>query len=203
MIDYLVEGGNITHWVSTIGYLGVFLVIFLETGVFMFFFLPGDSLVFAAGLLAAKGFFHLEYLIPGLITTATLGYMFGYWFGHKLGHWLLRRPESFFFKRRYLSDARRFCDRHGGKALLFARLVPIVRTFMPIVAGMAMMSYRTYFMFNVLGAIIWGGGVTLAGYFLGALIPDAANYIVYVIVAVIALSLLPGVWHYCRQQRRY
>ncbi|MCB1826921.1 MAG: VTT domain-containing protein [Coxiellaceae bacterium] len=191
---------DITHWVATLGYAGLFFIVLLEMGFFFGFFLPGDSLVFAAGLLAAKGIFNIWILVPLLVLTAILGYTVGYWFGDKLGHWLLGRKDSFWFKKKYITQAHSFYEKHGGKALVIGRCVPVVRTFVPVVAGMAEMEYKTYFLFNVIGAVVWGGLITLFGYFVGAAIPDAGRYIVPVILVIIVLSILPGVVHYFKSK---
>ena len=192
---------DITEWVATVGYVGLFIIIFLETGLFIGFFLPGDSLVFTAGLLAAKGVFNIWILTILLSGTAFLGYSVGYWFGDKLGHWLMRRKESIWFKKRYVEQAHQFYLKHGGKALVLGRLVPIVRTFVPIVAGMGKMKYSTYQFYNFIGALVWGTGVTLAGYYLGTLIPNATHYILPVVMLVIFISILPAIYHYWRSRR--
>jgi len=199
MFDVLFQF-DITQWVSTLGYVGLFVIVLLEMGVFFGFFLPGDSLVFTAGLLAAKGVFNIWYLVPLLIITAIMGYVLGYWFGDKLGHWLMNRKESIFFKRRYIEQAHAFYEKHGGKALILGRLVPIVRTFVPIVAGMAQMSYREYLVFNITGAFIWGGGVTLLGFYIGGIMPGIGNYILPLVLLVIFISVLPGLWHLIRKR---
>lgn len=201
MIDYL-QNFDVMQWVSTLGYVGIMLIVLVETGLFFGFFLPGDSLVFSAGLLAARGVFDIRILVPILVITAFVGYSFGYWFGKHLGKWLLARPESFFFKKKYLIQAQEFYARHGGKALILGRMVPVVRTFAPIVAGMARMDFRKYQWFNFAGAIVWGGVITLCGYYLGGLIPGADKYILPLVILIIFLSVLPGVWHYLRQRTR-
>lgn len=193
---------DITKWVETLGYVGILLIIFLETGIFLGFFLPGDSLLFAAGLLASQNIFNVWLLIPLMIVTAAAGYFVAYWFGEKLGNWLLRRDDSFLFKKRYLIQAGKFYEKHGGKALVLGRLVPILRTFVPIVAGMAKMRYRTYVLFNILGAFIWAGGVTLIGYYLGSLVPGIGKYILPVALGVIFLSITPAIWHLIKNKIR-
>lgn len=193
---------DITKWVQALGYVGILLIIFLETGVFLGFFLPGDSLLFAAGLLASQNIFNVWILIPLMIVTACAGYFLAYWFGEKLGKWLLNRKDSFLFKKKYLIQARKFYDKHGGKALILGRLVPILRTFVPIVAGMAKMRYRSYVLFNIAGAFVWAGGVTLLGYYLGGLIPGASKYILPIAVCIIIISILPAIWHYVRNKVR-
>jgi len=183
--------------------LGLLLIVFAETGFFFGFFLPGDSLVFAAGLLASKHIFNIWILVPALIVVAILGYTVGYWFGDKLGYWLMQRKDSLFFKKRYIHQAHEFYIKHGGKALIIGRLIPVVRTFVPIVAGMADMKYRSYLKFNVLGALVWGGGVTLAGYYVGALIPSAGHYILPVVIAIVILSVLPGLVHLYKRRKKH
>lgn len=195
MFDWL-QHLDMEQMISAIGYVGVLSIIFLETGVFLGFFLPGDSLLFIAGMLAAKGVFDLAILVPALIVVAFLGYALGYWFGDKLGHWLLARKDGLFFKRRYLTEAHKFYEKHGGKALMLGRLVPIARTFVPIVAGMAGMPKGRYTFYNIFGAIFWCGGVTCLGYLLGGLIPNASDYILPVVVLIVLVSILPGIFHF-------
>ncbi len=192
---------DIAQWITTIGFVGVVLIIFVETGLFVGFFLPGDSLIFTAGLLASKGIFPIKWLVPSLIVAAFLGYTLAYWFGKRLGRWLMSRKDHFWFKKSYIYKAEEFYEKHGGKAIILGRLVPIVRTFIPIAAGMARMTYRDYFMYNLLGALLWGGGLCLAGYYLGALIPDADKYILLVIVIVVFLSFLPMIWPIIKERR--
>lgn len=193
---------DMAHLVSTIGFIGVLCVVFLEMGFFFGFFLPGDSLVFTTGLLASKGLFNIWVLIPSLILTAIMGYIVGYWFGHRLGGWLNQRPDSFFFRRRYLTVAKTFIHQHGGKSIVLGRLVPIVRTFAPIVAGMSSMSYSRYTICNVLGALLWGGGVTLVGYWAGGLIPNATHWILPLAGLIILITLAPGIIHLIKQLKR-
>ncbi|AAO90065.1 hypothetical protein AYM02_09660 [Coxiella burnetii] len=186
---------DLIHLVTAIGYFGILLVVFLETGIFVCFFFPGDSLLFSAGLLASQGVFKIWILVPTTIAVAILGYFLAYWLGEKLGGWLLRRPDSIWFKKSYLIQAKKFYDKHGGKSLILGRLIPVVRTFVPIVAGMTRMEYYRYIIFNVVGAFVWGGGVTLVGYYFGYLIPDVGEYILLIVLFIILLSLLPGIWH--------
>ena len=191
MMQYL----DINAWVIAIGYVGLLLVIFVETGLFVGFFLPGDSLVIAAGFLSAHGVFNIWTLAPSLTIAAILGYAFAYWFGKVLGRWLLRRKDGLFFKRKYITDANLFYKKHGPMALVLGRFIPIVRTFVPIVAGMAEMSYARYMLFNVIGAVLWGGALSVVGYLLGRFIPDGEKYFFPIVLVVIALSLLPIAWH--------
>ena len=189
---------DITQWIITLGYVGLLLIVFAETGLFVGFIFPGDSLVFTAGILAAKGFFHIGILIPALIATAFLGYAVGYWFGAKLGSWLMQRRESFWFRKRYIEQAHAFYEKYGGTALIIGRLVPVVRTFAPIVAGMGKMSYRRYSWFNLWGAILWGGVLTFLGYIIGGLLPNANKYLIPILIVIVFLSILPAIWHFLK-----
>lgn len=190
---------DLNHWVSTLGYVGIFIVILAETGIIFGCFFPGDSLLFTAGMLASKGLLHLSYLIPVVIVAAIMGYVLGYWCGAKLGHWLLRRPDGIFWKRKYLQQAHDFYDKHGGQAMILCRLVPIVRTFCPIVAGMGNMPMRRYMRYNVMGAIIWACALPTLGYFVGNLFPNARHFILPIVLAIIVISVLPGAVHYLRR----
>ena len=190
---------DLTTLVRTVGYPGLFAAVFLESGVFFGFFLPGSSMLFTAGLLASKGFFNIWILMPLLFVAAVLGDNTGYWFGKKVGAPLLERNTRW-FRHEYLVQAKDFYDRHGMQAVLLARFVPIVRTFAPIVAGMAGMNYRTFIMYNVAGALIWAAGLTFGGYYLVARIPFFEKYFSYVILTIIIVSVMPLLWHAIRWQ---
>jgi membrane-associated protein len=181
------------------GLTALAIIIFAETGLFFGFFLPGDSLLVTAGLFAAKGDLNIVHLCVLLSACAILGDAVGFWFGHWSGPRLYRRKDSFFFRQAHLEQARAFYDEHGGKTIVLARFIPIIRTFAPIVAGIAGMRYRSFFAWNVLGGILWASGLTLGGYFLGQAIPDLDKYIQLVIVAVIVLSFVPVLLHLRRR----
>ena len=197
MLDFL-HHIDIIQLTRAAGYIGLAAIILCETGLFLGFFLPGDSLLFSAGLLASQQIFNIFLLAPMLIAAAIVGYAIAYWFGDKIGHWLLKRPDTFWFKQRYLTEAHAFYEKHGGKALIIGRLIPVVRTFLPIVAGMAEMTHRRFTLFNVIGALVWCGGVTLAGYYLGAVIPNIDKYILPIVLAIIVISALPPAIHLLR-----
>ncbi len=206
MLDFL-HHIDVVQLTKTTGYIGLTLIILCETGLFLGFFLPGDSLLFAAGLLASQQIFNIFILLPLLIVAAIVGYAIAYWFGDKIGHWLLKREDGLWFKKRYLTEAHAFYEKHGGKALIIGRLVPIVRTFLPIVAGMAEMTHRRYTFFNIIGALVWCGGVTLLGYFLGASIPNVESYILPMVLVIVFISILPAVIHllkmrYCHKNSK-
>ena len=190
----LVNPQELIQWTEALGYVGLALIVFVETGVFFGFVLPGDSLLFAAGLLAAKGYFNIWLLLLVLSGSAILGYFFGYWFGARLGGWLEKRNESFFYRKKHLALARDFYQKHGGKAVLFARVIPIVRTFTPIVSGMVSMPIGRFVLFNIAGSFLWSGTFGLAGYFLGVRFPALIELILPIALTIIVLSLLPGLW---------
>ena len=193
IIENMHEG--LIQLVHAIGYPGLFLVVFFESGVFFGFFLPGSSMLFTAGLLAANDIFSPWILIPGVTAAAILGDSAGYWFGSKVGVSLFFRKDSRFFKHAYLKQAKDFYDRHGMQAVFLARFVPIVRTFAPIIAGIVQMRYRTFLAYNIAGGLVWATGLTLAGYFFGRHLPQGADrYFTPIIVTIIIASLLPILW---------
>ena len=169
------------------------LIVFIETGFFVGFFLPGDSLLVTAGVFAAAGNLNLTKLLLLVPLCAIVGDQIGYWIGRKAGQALYRREDSLIFRKRYLEHAHQFYEKYGGKTVIMARFMPIVRTFCPPVAGAAMMPYPRYVTFDILGGFLWVGSMILSGYFLGSVIPDIGSRIHYVIAAVIVLSLLPPV----------
>lgn len=175
---------------------------FAESGLFFGFFLPGDSLLFTAGFLASQHIFNIWILLPLISLGAIGGDSVGYWSGRKFGGWLVKQKESFFFQKKHLETARLFYDRHGGKTLILARFMPAIRTFAPIVAGMAEMHYGSFITYNVIGGLLWSFGLTLLGFFLGSVIPDADKYLLPVIGVIIVLSVLPAVIHYLKDRQK-
>ncbi|MEK7595384.1 MAG: VTT domain-containing protein [Patescibacteria group bacterium] len=186
---------HLEELIRSTGYLGLFSIVFAESGLFFGFFLPGDSLLFTAGFLASQNLLNIYILLPLLTIAAISGDSVGYWFGRKLGNKVFNKEDSLLFKKRHLESAKKFYEKHGGKTIILARFVPAVRTFAPIVAGAADMHYKTFVSYNVIGGIIWAFGLTLLGYFLGALIPDVDKYLLPILVLIIVLSVLPGVAH--------
>ena len=176
---------------TVIGYPGIFLVVFLESGVFFGFFLPGASLLFTAGLLASKGLFNPWILIPLVTLAAILGDNAGYWFGAKIGIKLFTRPDSKLFHQDHLRTAQHFYEHHGAKAVILARFLPVVRTFAPIVAGIARMNYRLFLLCNVAGAFLWATCVTALGYFLGSRFPIIQHYITPIVILIVVLTMIP------------
>jgi membrane-associated protein len=198
LIDLIRNPGEIIAWG---GYPALALIVFLETGALVFF-LPGDSLLVMAGLYAAKGDLDLALLNALLIPMAVAGDATSYWIGRRTGPHLFNRPRSRFFNPDHVRAAHDFYERHGGKAIILARFMPLVRTFVPVVAGVAGMSYRRVATFNVVGGAAWVGSMTLTGYVLGTRFPLLVQHIEKVIITVIFLSILPGLIEWLRMRRR-
>jgi membrane-associated protein len=203
LLDRLRDLPALVQWA---GYVGLFAIIFTETGLFFGFLLPGDSLLVTAGLLiATRPEFSqaLDVRTLGLLLTAAaiLGDNTNYWIGRTAGPRIFAREESFLFKRKHLAQAEEFYTRHGAKTVVLARFVPIVRTFAPLVAGAARMPYRTFLTYSVAGGIAWIWSMLLLGYYLGSRVPGVAKYLELVIIGIIAISVLPGVLHWLRGRR--
>jgi len=181
------------HLLETFGALGLFAIVFAESGLFFGFFLPGDSLLVTAGLLASQDKLALPFplLAVGCFVAAVAGDQVGYVFGNRVGPALFRRPDSRFFKQEHLERANTFFERHGAKTILLARFVPVVRTFAPIVAGAGSMRYRAFITYNLIGGFLWAVGITTLGYTLGKSIPNVDKYLLPIIAVVVALSLVP------------
>ncbi len=166
-------------------------IVFIETGFFVGFFLPGDSLLVTAGVFSATGVVPLKWLLLPVMLCAIVGDQIGYWIGRGAGVAIYKKEDSFFFKRRHLQRAHVFYEKYGGKTVILARFIPIIRTFCPPVAGAANMPYGRYLTYDICGGILWVGTMILGGYFLGRSIPNISQRIHYVILAVIFVSLLP------------
>jgi len=190
---------DLAQIIQTVGYIGLFAIVFAESGLFFGFFLPGDSLLLTAGLLASQGKLDIGILLVILSVAAILGDNVGYWFGKKTGSRIFSRDESLLFRRKNLLAAQAFYERHGGKTIVLARFMPFIRTFAPIVAGAVEMPFRRFFTFNLVGALLWAVGVTLAGYYLGQTIPDIDRYFLVVVGAVILISALPAGIHMVKE----
>lgn len=191
---------NVPELIRIVGLFGIIFIVFAETGLMVGFFLPGDSLLVTAGLFAARGDLHIVTLIFSLMAAAIVGNSTGYFIGNRAGQALYNRPNSLLFRRQHLIAAHQFYERHGGKAIVLAQFMPIVRTFTPVVAGAATMNYRRFATFNILGAILWVTSMTLTGYYLGRAIPNLEQRIHIVVAVVIFLSLLPGIIAWLRSR---
>jgi len=192
-------GIDLVSLIETIGYIGVFGIVFAETGLFLGFFLPGDSLLFVSGFLASQGYFSIFWLCFGIFIAGVLGNLFGYEFGRRVGPNIFSREDSIFFKKAHALKAQAFYEKHGPKTIVLARFMPIVRTFAPIVAGVANMHFRTFLLFNILGSLVWTLGLVLLGYFLGSII-DVDRYLLPIVITIVVLSFLPGVIGYLREK---
>ena len=189
--------------IATIGYVGIFAIIFAESGLLIGFFLPGDSLLFTAGAIAGNQALqdtlgvHLNYpvLAVGCFLAAVAGDSVGYWFGHRVGRGLFKRDDSLLFKKKYLYEAEELYEKYGGKIIVIARFMPIVRTFAPIVAGVGKMHYRRFVTYNIVGGFLWATGVATAGYLLGE---AAQDYLLPLILLIIVVSVLPPGIHVLR-----
>lgn len=196
------------------GFVLLLVIVFAESGLLIGFFLPGDSLLFIAGMVAAGTFSDafpeagnvsfgvpLWVLLGSIFLAAFLGDQVGYAFGHKVGPALFRRDDSRLFKRAYVDKAQSFFEHHGPRAIILARFVPIVRTFCPVVAGVGRMEYRTFVRYNAVGALLWGVGVTMLGYFLGS-VPLVRDNIEIALLLVVAVSLGPVAFEFVRHRRQ-
>ena len=203
MAQLLAVGGWLDpeRLIVTFGTIGLLLIVFAESGLLIGFFLPGDSLLFTAGLLASQGKLNFGVVLVGCVVAAISGDQVGYLFGRRVGPALFRRPDSRLFKQANVERSRAYFAEHGAKTIVLARFVPIVRTFAPILAGVGNMPYRTFVLFNVAGGVLWAAGLTTAGYVLGNTIPSIDSYLLPVIAGIIVLSFLPVLYE-LRKARR-
>jgi len=192
---------NVPELIRIGGLVGLVLIVFAETGLMVGFFLPGDSLLVTAGIFAARGDLHILSLNVLVILAAIAGDATGYYIGRSAGRALYNRPNSLLFRREHLIRTHEFYEKHGGKTIVIARFMPIVRTFAPVVAGAAEMTYRDFAFYNIAGGVAWVTSMTLTGYFLGRSIPNIESNLHLVVAGVIALSLLPGVVAWLRNRR--
>src|SRR5574343_56604 len=188
---------------SIIHYGGLALLLFIvfaETGLFFGFFLPGDSLLFVAGLMCGTPIFdvNIYMLLTSVITAGILGNFVGYYFGKKTGPVLFRRDDSFFFKKKHVKAAEEFYNRYGGTAIVLGRFIPIIRTFVPIMAGVVNLDFKKFVVYNVLGCIAWVVSMVLSGYFLGRLFPSLQHNLEYIVITIILVSMIPVVLTYIK-----
>lgn len=173
------------HLIETVGIIGIVLIVFAESGILLGFFLPGDTLLFTAGFLASQGYFNIYVLIAAVFIAAVAGDSVGYSIGHKLGPKVFTKEDSLLFDKDHILKAQKFYDAHGGKTIILARFIPIIRTFAPVVAGVGKMHYTFFLAYNIIGGAIWAIGVTTLGYWLGAKIPNIDAYILPVLALII------------------
>lgn len=181
--------------IKTVGYIGLFGIVASESGLFIGFFLPGDSLLFTAGFLASQGILDIKILIPLIFVAATVGDSIGYTFGKHIGPKIFTKEDSIFFHKKHIERTQAFYEKHGGKTIILARFMPIVRTFAPILAGVGKMNYSSFFFYNITGGILWSGGLTGLGYLLGATVPNGDKYLLPLILLIIIVSTSPTIYH--------
>jgi membrane-associated protein len=189
-----------SHLVRTFGYLGIFITLFLESGIIFGFFLPGDTLLFSAGLLASQHTINIEILIIISVIAAILGNNAGYYTGKKAGTTLFNKPKSFWFSPKRVEQAHVFFEKEGAQSLVLARFIPAVRTFVPIIAGVAKMPYRFFLIFNALGALLWGILVPLLGYSLGRTVHNIDKYLLPIVVIIAVISIAPIAWAHSKRR---
>jgi membrane-associated protein len=187
--------------IRTASYFGLFGIIFAETGLLVGFFLPGDSLLITAGIVAAEGYIKLPLVMLVCTLAAMIGDTTGYWIGRKLGPLVFSRPENRFLNPKHIDRAKAYFDKYGAKTFIIARFIPIVRTITPTMAGVSRISYKTFVIYSVLASVIWGCGLPLAGFLLGKSIPDLEKYILFVIGGVIVVSFIPVVLEYLKHRQ--
>lgn len=191
--------------VKSLGYFGVWGIIFAESGLLIGFFLPGDSLLFTAGFLAYRGFLNIWILIIGAFICAVIGDNVGYATGRRFGRRLFQKEDSWFFQKKNLAKTQQFYQKHGKKTIVLARFVPIVRTFAPIIAGLGVMDYRSFLSYNVIGGFLWTFGITLLGFLLGKSLPaeQVDQYLLPIVGLIVVVSLIPSILHLIAENRSH
>lgn len=191
---------DIAGIIRAAGYVGIAAIIFTESGLLIGIVLPGDSVLFTAGFLASQGYLSIVPLLLLSFTMAALGDNVGYWLGKRFGPSVFRRPDSIFLNPENIRRAERFYEEHGTKTIVLARFIPVIRTLAPLLAGVGSMRWRTFMTYNLLGAFIWGVGVTFLGYWLGAAIPGIDRYIIPIVLLIIISSVFPPAWNVLRNR---
>jgi membrane-associated protein len=203
----MIPGVDLIEFIKAVSIIGVLLVIFAETGLMIGFFLPGDSLLFTTGFLIYSGVLdvNINFVVPFIFLAAVIGNSTGYIFGRRIGPRIFNRPNARIFKQEYVRKAQDFYDRNGGKTVILAQFIPIIRTFAPLVAGVGKMDYRKFITFNIIGATLWTGGVTYAGFYLGKVFEDMGldidQVLLPIVALVILLSVLPPVMHVLKNKK--
>lgn len=193
---------NLTNFIQAAGYLGIFGVVFAESGVLLGLFLPGDTLLFTAGFLASQDIFNYWHLVLVIFLGAVLGDSFGYAFGKKVGPAIFKKEESIFFHKDHIERARVFYEKHGGKTIILARFTPIVRTFAPILAGVGGMTYWRFLSYNLLGGLIWTFSMTSLGFYLGNLVGNIDYIIIPLVLAILLISFMPAITPLRKKENR-
>ncbi|TAH23786.1 MAG: DedA family protein [Cytophagales bacterium] len=201
IIQHLIDPEKLIH---TGGLILVLLIIFIENGLFFGFFLPGDTLLFTAGLLCATGKFDvpISSLLITIFIASILGNAFGYYFGRKVGRKIYQRPESLLFKKKYIEAAEIFFNKYGGMALILGRFLPIIRTFAPIFAGIVEFDLKKFIFYNISGGFLWVFSMTLAGYYLGIIFPSLNEHIEWAIIGIVIITWVPVITTYLKEQNK-
>ena len=201
---HLIFTGDLETLIKGIGVIGVWAVIFAESGLLIGFFLPGDSLLFTAGLLASPAFKFTELwsLLIGSWVAAIVGDNVGYEFGKRVGRKLFKKEESLLFNPANLEKANAFYEKHGGKAITLARFMPVVRTFVPIIAGISHMDHKKFTFYNFIGGTVWVWSMVIGGYFLGSIVPNVDKYILPIVLVIIVVSVAPAIWHLYKDNKQ-
>jgi membrane-associated protein len=186
---------DVNSLVQSGGILVISIIVFSETGLLLGLLLPGDSLLLAAGLFAAQGHLPIEWLVPAVVAAAIIGYFVGYWIGRRAGPRVFRRQDGLFFRHEYVDKTENFFKKHGGKTIILARFIPYLRTFVPVVAGVGRMDQRLFSAYNIIGGVVWAGGVTLASYWLGNSVPNIDRFIFLVVVVSLVIFHTGLFWH--------
>lgn len=192
---------DINSLIQSGGILIVALIVFAESGLLVGFWLPGDTLLLGAGILASQGELPIVWLVLAIIAAAVIGDNVGYSIGRRAGHRIFKKEDGIFFQKEHVVRAEKFYEEHGGKTIILARFIPIVRTFAPLVAGVGKMSRQKFMLFNVVGGVLWGAGITLLGYWFGGKVPHLDEYIHYVLLAIVVLSLSASLFHILREEK--
>lgn len=192
---------DINSLIQSGGILIVAFIVFAESGLLIGFWLPGDTLLLGAGIIAAQGEINLFLLIFTVVLAAIIGDNLGYSIGKRTGHKIFNKEDGIFFQKDHVRRAERFYEEHGGKTIILARFIPVVRTFAPLVAGVGKMDHKKFLIYNIVGALLWGAGVVLLGYWFGSKIPHLEQYIQYVLIAIIVFSLGSSVVHILREEK--
>jgi membrane-associated protein len=194
-------GIDVEKVIQSGGILLVGAMVFAESGLLVGFFLPGDTLLFTAGFFAAQGKLPLIWLLATVIVAAIAGDSVGYTIGRRTGHRIFTKKDGLFFRQEYIERAEKFYNDHGGKTIIMARFIPVVRTFAPLVAGVGKMPYRRFLSFNIVGAALWGGGVVLLGHWLGSKIPNIDKYLLPVVLLAMLFTFSPMILHVLRDKK--
>jgi membrane-associated protein len=187
---------DVVSLIEAAGYFGLFGIIFAESGLFFGFFLPGDSLLFTAGFLASQDYMNIYLLVPLLFSASVLGNQLGYAFGYRIAPTFFRNKDSFFTRKHYVEKTEEYFKKYGNKTIVIARFIPVVRTFAPILAGMAKMNYKQFVLYNFIGGLFWAVGLTVLGYFLGNTVPNIDQYLLPIILVIVGTSFLPAIWQF-------